>query len=91
MNKSSTMTINSLHSLLCTLITSGYGRRSVCIDKSSFQDAREGDGVVILNVASADIEMVPQADEDGGTAFNKNGSEKIQMCLVICGHAKEGK
>ena len=79
------MTLNQLHKLLGKLIDEGLGRRDVCIDKESFRDNRESDGCVILPVCKVDAYWVPQADDDGGTATNKDGSERGRTTVILGG------
>lgn len=84
-----TITVTKLYDLLGKAIASGNGRNPVCIDKTTFQDNREGDGVTILDVCGAKIEAIQLADEDGGGAYNKDGSERIRTCIVLFGNAAE--
>jgi hypothetical protein len=79
------MTLNQLHKQLAKLIEQGYGRRQVCIDKASFRDNRESDGCVILPVCIVDAFWVPQADDDGGAATNKDGTERGRATIVLGG------
>lgn len=79
------MTINQLHAITEKLIQQGCGRRKVTIDKSTFSHPLEGDGAVILDVASADFECVPILDADGYAERTKSGAEKIMMTLVMVG------
>lgn len=75
MAKHKTVTVNVLHKLLGKLIDAGDGRRQVCIDKTTFRDNREDDGVVILAVDGVRLEHVQPAGDDGGVRENKDGSE----------------
>lgn len=79
------MTVNKLHSLLCALIDEGHGRKPVCIDKATFTDPRENDGPIILPVCALEMKWVPDADDDGGIAINKDGSERGRTTCVLGG------
>lgn len=79
------MTLNKLHKLLGELIEQGYGRMSVAIDKESFYDPREGDGCTILPVCAVDSDWIVDADDDGGTATNKDGTERGRWTVVLGG------
>jgi hypothetical protein len=79
------ITINRLHKLLGKLIAEGHGRRPVCIDKPSFTHNLESDGCVILEVESAEIHSYRRLDDDGGTAINADGSERMLTSLVLDG------
>jgi hypothetical protein len=79
------MTLRKLHNLLGKMIANGEGRRPVCISKTTFTHPCEGDGATILNVQDAFLQMVSQADDDGGTKVNKDGSEAMRGCLVLVG------
>ena len=77
-------TVNQLHKRLGELVDAGDGRKYVAIDKASFTDNRESDGVRILNVHGIGLLCVNIADDDGGTAFNRDGTEKQQrMCVLV--------
>jgi hypothetical protein len=73
------MTVNQLHKLLCRLIDQGHGRRSVCIDKPSFRDNRENDGLVIMPVWRGVITSYPLLDDDGAL------TERMTTSLVLVG------
>jgi len=64
------MTIGRLHKLLGRMIEHGHARKKVCINKESFQHPLEGDGAVILEVETAQIESYPMLDDDGFTKEN---------------------
>lgn len=80
-----TMTVAKLHKILCELVESGQGRRPVCVNKESFYHPCESDGVVILDVTEATADTIIMADDDGGTAINKDGTEKMRKVFVIGG------
>lgn len=79
------MTLNKLHKLLGELIDQGHGRRQVSIDKSSFRDNRETDGCVILPISCVDVQWIVEADGDGGSATNKDGSERGRTTVILGG------
>lgn len=79
------MTLTRLHKELSRLIAAGHGRAAVAVDKESFRDNRESDGCIILDVAGLKVSHVPMADDDGGTAVNKDGSEKLRKTCVLYG------
>lgn len=80
-----TMTVNQLSKLIDKLKSDGHGRRPVCIDKDSFSHNCESDGVTILEVMSVGIERIRIADGDGGSATNKDGSERSQSTCILAG------
>lgn len=86
------MTLNKLHKLLGEMIENGYGRRQVCIAKESFTDNREGDGCTILPIYHVDRDWIVEADGDGGTATNKDGTERGSWLIVLggCAYATAG-
>ena len=86
-----TITIGALHKRLGKLIEQGHARKPVVVDKSSFVHNLEEDGCVILHVAGLGIVAVPQIDDDGGTKWNKDGSESHRTCLVLVGDAKANR
>ena len=45
------MTANRLHTILGNLISAGHGRKRVVINKRTFTDNRENDGLCMLPVA----------------------------------------
>ena len=79
------MTANRLHKLLSKLIAEGHGRSKICIDKETFWHALESDGAVILDVVSVRPQWVPLTDDDGGAAYNKDGTERGSDCIVLSG------
>lgn len=85
------MTVNQLHKHLAKLIKQGCGRRQVCISKTSFADNRESDGCTILPVEVVDTDWIVDADDDGGTATNKDGSERGRWLVILGGCAYESK
>ncbi len=83
-----TMTVARLHKLLCAMLELGQGRRPVCVNKESFYHPCEIDGAVILDVTEATAKTICIADDDGGIAYNKDGSEKTRKVLVLGGGHK---
>ena len=83
------MTVNQLNKLLQRLVKQGRGRMQVCVDKQTFHHNCESDGVVILEVNVAELEWVPLADDDDGTAFDSKGRERGSTNLVLFGDSYE--
>lgn len=83
------MTINKLHKLLGQLIEQGYGRSKACIDKSSFTHPLEDDGAVILDIHEAESRWVPLMDDDGGTAYRKDGTERGFQTVTLYGNDRQ--
>lgn len=79
------MTVSKLHKILGELVESGQGRRPVCVNKESFFSPLESDGVVILDVTEATAKTITMADDDGGTAWNADGTEKSRKVVVLGG------
>lgn len=77
------MTIGRLHKLLGRMIDQGHARKKICINKESFSHPLEGDGAVILEVETAQIESYPMLDDDG---FTKENS--CHTSLVLGGGAE---
>lgn len=80
-------TINKLHAELGRLIKQGHGRRIVHVDKDTFRHNLEPDGCTVLAVAGLGIVWVPTMDDDGGTKWNKDGTESGRTMLVLAGDA----
>lgn len=81
------MTLNQLQKRIAKLIEQGYGRCRVSVDKPSFRDNREGDGCVILPICGVDSEWIVDIDDDGGTATNKDGSERGRTTVIFYGES----
>lgn len=85
-----TVTIAALHKRLGKLIEAGHGRKPVFVDKASFTDNRENDGVSILPLAVViGPKWIPMADDDGGTKWNTDGTEAGSTVLVLGGQSAE--
>ena len=72
------MTIGRLHKLLGRMIEQGHARKKVCVNKRSFAHPLEGDGAVILEVETAQIESYEMLDDDG---FLKENSCHTSLIL----------
>lgn len=83
--KMATITVARLHKMLGELVESGQGRRPVCVNKATFWHPLESDGAVILEATEAKAETITMCDDDGGTATNKDGTEKTRKVFVIGG------
>jgi hypothetical protein len=85
-----TMTVARLHKLLGALIEAGHGRKPVLVDRSTFSDPRDNDGLLMLPPRYVQgPRWIPTADDDGGTKWNKDGSEAGQQCVLIVGDCAE--
>jgi len=84
------MTINRLHKILSAAIARGEGRCRVFVFKTTFSHNCESDGCVILDVDSADMEMVYLTDDDGGIAQTKRGQERTLYAMILCGEDGRG-
>jgi hypothetical protein len=81
--------VNQLHKALGALVEKGHGRKPVCINKTSFNHPLESDGAVILNVqAVTGPRFITMTDDDGGTKFNKDGTESGSYTVVLEGDYK---
>lgn len=79
------ITVANLHKRLGKLVESGHGRKPVVVDKTSFTHSCEADGVTILPLSGLGVLWIPTADDDGGTKFNRDGSEAGRRCVVLVG------
>jgi hypothetical protein len=78
------MTLNRLITLLQKQQPT-HGRCRVSIAKHSFVDNRENDGCTILMVHGVDVRWIVDADDDGGSAVNKDGSERGRTTVILFG------
>jgi len=83
------VTLNQLHKQLGKLIEKGHGRRGVCVAKESFQHPLESDGCTILPIEHIDVRWIANADDDGGTKENKDGTESGSTRVIIAGSTYE--
>jgi hypothetical protein len=85
------MNVSQLHRALGKLIEAGHGRKLVAINKDTFSGGPlESDGAVII--AIEDVQgpiFVGKMDDDGGTAWNKDGSEAGTRTVVLRGGAQQ--
>ncbi len=79
------MELIQFYKRLGKLIALGHGRRHVTVAKDTFTDNRESDGCTILPVVGLGIKTIRLADDDGGTAVNKDGSERFSTVLILAG------
>lgn len=85
-----TMTVAALHKRLGALIEAGHGRKPVLVHKSTFTDPRENDGDMLLPLwAVQGPRWIPTADDDGGTKWNKDGTEAGKRSVLLVGDAAE--
>ena len=79
-------TVANLHKQLTELIAKGHGRKPICVNKSTFMHPLENDGAVILDVQYVfGPRWIGMADDDGGTKWNKDGSESGRYVIVLEG------
>lgn len=82
------MTVQRLHKLLGQLIEQGHGRKPVCVDKASFSSPLENDGISVFDLEIVDgPRWIEMADDDGGTKWNKDGSESGRRVVILKGGA----
>ena len=82
------MTVQRLHKLLGQLIEQGHGRKPVCVDKGSFSSPLENDGVTVFDLETVNgPQWLCMADDDGGTKWNKDGSESGRRVVILKGGA----
>ena len=79
------MTISKLNKKLEKLISQGFGRRSVVINKNTFSHPLESDGCCMLDVTDADIAMFNIMNDDGGITHGEDGHEKFKQALILIG------
>lgn len=81
-------TVARLHRELGKLIEQGHGRKPVQINKQSFHHVLEDDGVVIMDIEAIEgPRWITEADDDGGTKWNRDGSEAGRRVVVLKGGA----
>lgn len=79
------MTVGRLHRFLGAMVKAGHARKPVAVNKSTFSHPLEQDGVAVLNVEKAELDWIPQSDDDGGTKVNKDGTEHGKWNVVLSG------
>lgn len=79
------MNVNQLYKRLGQLIEEGHGRKPVCVAKTTFVDNCEDDGVTILPLVGLGIRAINIHDGDGGTGYNKDGSERLRQTVILAG------
>ena len=85
-----TLTVAALHKRLSALIEAGYGRKPVAVNKRTFTDPCEQDGAVILAVHGVEgPRWIPTPDDDGGTKWNKDGTEAGKRLVVLFGCGRD--
>jgi hypothetical protein len=80
-------TVNQLKKRIDQLVADGFGRLPVVVSKSTFEHNCEGDGVTILDVTGSGKVRIPNASDDGGTKWNKDGTESSRLCFMLVGSA----
>lgn len=87
-------TVARLHKELGKLIEQGHGRKPVQINKQSFHHILEDDGAVIMDIEAIEgPKWIPLIDADGGTKWNRDGTESGYRVVVLSGDRsqQEGK
>lgn len=83
------MTVSKLHKLLGKLIDKGMGRREVLVSKDTFTDNREADGCTLLPIEGLVTHAHTIMDGDSFTITNRDGSERIQVSVLLYGASGE--
>ena len=83
------MTVSKLHKLLGEVIAAGHGRYPVNVAKHTFTHNCESDGVTILEVCTVKTEWTRLSDDDGGTAYRADGTERGNWGVVIGGASSQ--
>lgn len=84
----SAYTVNQLLKRMQSLKDAGHGRKRIVVDKESFAHNCESDGVTMLQLSGVGVEWVGHADGDGGTKYNKDGTESGSNVVVLVGDAR---
>ncbi len=81
-------TVARLHKELGKLIEQGHGRKPVKINKATFRNPLEDDGAVIMDIHIIEgPAWIPVCDDDGGTKWNRDGTESGSRVVVLKGGA----
>jgi hypothetical protein len=81
------MTVAALYKRLGALIEAGHGRKPVAVNKTSFTHNCEDDGTVILDLQGVEGPIwIGTSDDDGGTKWNKDGTESGKQLVVLYGN-----
>ena len=81
-------TVARLHKELGQLIEQGHGRKPVQVNKASFYHPLEEDGAVILDIETVEgPTWIGMADDDGGTKYNRDGTESGERVIILKGGA----
>lgn len=82
-------TVARLHKELGKLIEQGHGRKPVQVNKQSFRHPLEEDGAVILDIEGIEgPKWITMTDDDGGTKFNRDGTESGKRVVILKGGAE---
>lgn len=90
------MTIGKLHKILSEMVKKGHSRKRVCVSKETFTHPLEWEGVTTLDVVNCRLDWVLLANDDGGIAQRRDGTERRFAALVLTGNkgketSKEGR
>ena len=81
-----TFTVAALHKTLGKLVAAGHGRKPVQVNKATFTHPCEMDGTVILDIVEVQgPKWIPICDDDGGTKWNKDGTESGKTVVILAG------
>lgn len=80
------LTVAALHKKLGELIAAGHARKPVLVNKPSFTHPLEQDGAVLLDVEAVEgPQWIPMCNDDGGTKWNKDGTESGRTVVILKG------
>jgi hypothetical protein len=66
-------------------IISTHGNLQICADHETLKARLGGlkNDCAIVDVADLNFAWIYIADDDGGIALNKNGTEKMRQCFIL--------
>lgn len=79
------MNVNQLHRALGELVAAGHGRKPVAINVDTFQTRHPDDGNILPAIQATGPTLVCLSGDDGGTKFNKDGSESGSFTVILRG------
>ncbi len=79
------MNVNQLHRALGKLIADGHGRKPVAINIRTFYTYDPDDMNILPVKEVTGPQFICKADDDGGTYYNKDGSEAGTFTVVLRG------
>ena len=81
------MNVNQLHRALGKLIEGGHGRKPVAINFRTFYTHDPDDANILPVTEVSPVTFVCKSDDDGGTKWNKDGSESGTFTVILGGGA----